>query len=66
MQYRPTFAEQDRIMAARQAKRVECVERLSKILAKEFDFDELRFMWNFEGNAILIESFELARTRVKK
>jgi hypothetical protein len=35
---RPTFAEQDRIAAARQAKRRECVERLAKILVTEFDF----------------------------
>ena len=37
----PTFAEQDRIAAAREEKRRECVERLAQILSKEFDYQEL-------------------------
>lgn len=59
---RPTFAEQDRIAAARQAKRVECVGRLTQILVKEFTLDELKFVWNLPGDAILVEAFEIART----
>jgi hypothetical protein len=35
-----TWADVDRIAAARQAMRVECVERLAKVLAKEFDVDD--------------------------
>jgi hypothetical protein len=63
----PTFAEQDRIAAAREAKRVECVERLSRILAKEFDLDELRFIWGYgmPPSPIIVQAFEEARTRTK-
>jgi hypothetical protein len=64
----PTFAEQDRIAAAREAKRVECVERLSRILAREFDLDELRFIWGYgmPPSPILVEAFEQARLSAKK
>jgi hypothetical protein len=63
-----TFAELDRRAAAREAKRVECVERLAKILAKEFDLDELRFIWSYgmPPSPILVQAFEDARTRTKK
>ncbi len=60
-----TFAEQDRIAAARQAKRRECVERLATILAKEFSFDELRFIHGFDFDAIRIEAYEQARLRTR-
>jgi hypothetical protein len=56
----------DRIAAARQAKRRECVERLSKILAKEFDLDELRFIATFDYDAIRIEAYEIARTKARR
>lgn len=62
-QMRPTFAEMDRIEASRQAKRRECVERLATILAKEFDLDELRFIYNFDFDAIRIEAYEQARLK---
>jgi hypothetical protein len=61
---RPTFEEMDRIAVARANKRAECVERLSKLLVKEFDADEVRFIWNFGPgipSVILIEAFERAR-----
>lgn len=63
---RSPFAEADRIRAAKEAKRVECVERLAKVLSKEFDFNELVFIWTFDFNAVLVEAFEQARLRTKK
>jgi hypothetical protein len=65
----PTFAELDRIRAAREAKRVECVERLSSLLVKEFDHDEIRFVWGFGPglpSVILVEAFEIARTQARR
>jgi hypothetical protein len=65
---RPTFAEQDRILAAREAKRIECVDRLSELLGKAFDADELRFIWGYGPgipSVIIVEAFERARTRVR-
>jgi hypothetical protein len=62
----PTFAEQDRIATAREAKRVEVVERLAKILVREFDGDEIRFIWTYGPglpSSILIQAFEEARSR---
>jgi hypothetical protein len=58
-----TWAELDRLEADRQAKRRECVERLAKILAKEFSLNELKLIQNDRGDAIRIEAFEIARTR---
>jgi hypothetical protein len=60
-----TWADVDRIAAARQAKRRECVERLAKILAREFDLGELRFIHTFDFDAIRIEAYEIARTKAK-
>jgi hypothetical protein len=60
-----TWADVDRIAAARQAKRRECVERLSKILAKEFDLDELRNITTFDYDAIRIEAYEIARNNAR-
>jgi hypothetical protein len=62
-----TFAEIDRRAAAREGKRVECVERLSKVLAKEFDLDELRFIWGYgmPPSVIIVQAFEEARSRTK-
>jgi hypothetical protein len=60
----PTFAEMDRMIATREAKRIELVDRLSELLGKAFDADELRFMWSYgpgTPSVILIESFERAR-----
>jgi hypothetical protein len=62
---RPTFAEQGRIAAARQAKRRKCVERLAKILVTEFDFEELRFIQGFDFDQIRIEADEIARTKAR-
>jgi hypothetical protein len=58
-----TWAELDRLEADRQAKRRKCVERLAKILAKEFSLNELKLIQNDRGDAIRIEAFEIARTR---
>jgi hypothetical protein len=62
-----TFAEIDRRAAAREAKRVECVERLARILGKEFDLDEIRFIWGYgmPPSPIIVQAFEEARTRTK-
>jgi hypothetical protein len=56
----------DRLERERQAKVRECVERLAKILATEFDLDELRFISTFDYDAIRIEAFELARTKARR
>jgi hypothetical protein len=61
-----TFADMDRLEADRQTKPRECVERLSKVLTKEFTFNELRFIQYFEGSAILIEAFEIARSKARR
>jgi hypothetical protein len=60
-----TWAELDRLEADRQAKRRECVERLAKILAKEFSLNELQLIQNDRGDAIRIEAFEIARTKAR-
>ena len=65
---RPTFAERDRILAAREAKRIECVDRLSELLGKAFDADEIRFIWSYGPgipSVILTEAFEIARTKAR-
>jgi hypothetical protein len=49
-----------------QAKRRECVERLSKVLAKEFSLEELRLIQYDRGDAIRIEAFEIARTETRR
>ena len=61
-----TFAQRDELEASRQAKRREVVERLARVLAKEFSVDELRFIWTFPGDAVRIEAFEQARTRTRR
>jgi hypothetical protein len=62
-----TFAEIDRRAAAREAKRVECVERLAKTLSKEFDRAELAFVWAYgmPPSPIIVQAFEEARNRTK-
>jgi hypothetical protein len=62
-----TFAEIDRRAAAREAKRIECVERLATILSREFDLDELRFIWGYGGvlSSIILTAFEEARARTE-
>jgi len=62
-----TWEDVARLERDRQAKRVECVERLAKILAKEFSLNELKFIWNYGGipGPILVEAFEIARIKAK-
>jgi hypothetical protein len=63
--------ERDDVGRHRQARgrpageRVECVERLAKILAKEFSLSELKFVQNYQSDAIRIEAFEIARTKAR-
>jgi hypothetical protein len=64
----PTFADLDRLAAAREAKRVEVTERLAALLSKEFTLDELKFAWTWGGtipSSIITTAFEEARTRTK-
>lgn len=56
----------DRMEADRQAKRAELVDRLTLVLAREFSLAEIKFIWNWPNNSILIESFERARTETRK
>jgi hypothetical protein len=58
-----TWAELDALEAERQAKARELVERLAKVLAKEFSYQELRFIRGWAGGAIEIEAYEVARTK---
>jgi len=60
-----TFAELDRLEAERQAKVRELVEKLATVLAREFSFQELRFIRGWSNGAILIEAFEIARSRTQ-
>jgi hypothetical protein len=65
MPFDVSFAEMDRQAADRQAKRVELVEKFSKVLAKNFSLNELKFIWNFPADAIRIEAYEIARTKAR-
>jgi hypothetical protein len=60
-----TFAQLDKLEADRQAKKREVTERLAKILAKEFTLNELKFVQVGFGASILIEAFEIARSKAK-
>jgi hypothetical protein len=60
-----TWQDVDRLERERQEKRSECVMRLAKILSKEFDYQELRFVQYFDGSSILIEAFEIARNKTR-
>jgi len=66
MENAPTFAQLDALEAERQAKRRELVDRLTRVLAKELSLAEIKFVWNYPGNAVLIEAFERARTETKR
>jgi chorismate-pyruvate lyase len=62
------FEGQDRIAVAREMKRLEVLERLSRILAREVTLDELRFIWGYSypPSSILVQAFEDARLQAKK
>jgi hypothetical protein len=62
----PTFQKLDRLEAERQALRRSLVDRLTRVLAKELSLSEIKFVWNYPSNAILVESFERARTETKR
>jgi hypothetical protein len=63
-----TWEDLDRLERDRQAKRRECVERLTTILAKEFSLNELKFV-QYDGGVpvgpIVLEAFERARAKVR-
>ena len=64
-----TWAQLDSIQAERQAKRLELIERLTKLLAKGFSFEEIKFLQYGDGPgqlpALLVEAFERARNATK-
>ena len=62
-----TWQDVERLERDRQAKVRECVERLSKILAKEFTVNELKLIWNYGGipSPIIVEAFEIARLKAR-
>jgi hypothetical protein len=62
-----TWEDLDRFERDRQAKVRECVERLSKILVKEFTVNELKLIWNYGGipSPIIVEAFEIARLKAR-
>jgi len=63
-----TFADLDRIEAARKAKRAECVERLERILLREFDAAELKYLWTVDGPdiAVVKEAIQNARQNARR
>jgi hypothetical protein len=63
-----TWADVERLEVEKEAKIRELVARLSKVLAKEFTLPELQLIKaNALGlNALLIESFEIARTKTRR
>jgi hypothetical protein len=64
-----TWADIDKLEADRQAKRVECVERLTKVLAREFSLAELKFVQYYGGapvGPIVLEAFERARVETRR
>ena len=60
----PTFAEQDRIQAAREAKAAECIERMERALLREFDASELYFVWTYGGVDLPIVREAIQRARI--
>jgi hypothetical protein len=60
-----TFQDLDRLEADRQVARRDCIERLARVLAKEFSLTELRLIQNDPGDAVRIEAYEIARSKVR-
>jgi len=60
-----TWEDVDRLERDRQAKARELVERLGAVLAREFSFQEIRFIRGWANGALLIEAFEIARTKAR-
>jgi hypothetical protein len=61
----PTFADQDRIAAARATKCRELIDRLVKLYVKNLDFDELVFCRSYNYGQIFNESYEIARNQLE-
>lgn len=60
-----TWADIDRMNAEREAKRRDVVERLSRILSKEFSVGELRFLFSLDEPALVTEAVEIAKSKAK-
>jgi hypothetical protein len=60
-----TWADIDRLNAEREAKKVELVERLTKVLVREFNFSEIKFIRGIEFDSIRVEAFERARNELE-
>jgi hypothetical protein len=65
-----TWQELHRIEAAREADRAakkrDLTDRLAKILAKEFNFNELQFLFRLDHEALRTEAFEIARVKARR
>jgi hypothetical protein len=60
-----TWADIDRANAARAAKQTECIERLERILLREFDAAELGFIWTYNGPALSMVKQAIQNARAK-
>ena len=65
MSFDVSFAEADRIAAAREKKKYELIERLSQLYAKHLDFDELVFARSYSYGTVFNEAYERARTELE-
>ena len=66
-----TFAQLDALAAEREAKRRELIESLARLFSKSFTYEELRLIQYDPASppgssAILIEAFEIARTKARR
>jgi hypothetical protein len=63
-----TWQQIDQRARELEAKKRECVERLTRVLSKEFSVNELRLIWGAGPgfpSAIITESFERARAKAR-
>jgi hypothetical protein len=51
--------------ADRAAKKRDLTDRLAKILSKEFNFNELQFLFRLDHEALRTEAYEIARVKVR-
>ena len=63
-----TWQQIDQRARELEAKKQECVERLTRVLSKEFSVNELRLIWGAGPgfpSALLIQAFESARAKAR-
>jgi hypothetical protein len=61
-----TWEQLDALEAERKAKARELVERLARVLSREFSYQEIRFIRGWSNGAIEIEAWEIARTNARR